>query len=544
MFPKGDDGEKMRATMRGCCRGACVLFAAAWMASCGSGGDGGNAGTAGTSGGSAGNGGNVGTTGSAGNGGTAGSLGAAGTSGAGTTGSAGATGAAGVGSGGSTGAGGGGATGGSAVGAGGTGGSSGATGAGGAAGSIGGSASAGRGGTGGGAGRGGGGGSAGAAGRGGSSGGVAGSGGMLASNSLAVRFANAVLSRWPDPNNIAGQLPGWEYNHGIVLRGIEQVWRHTGDARYLQYIQRYTDEFVSASGTVTISDAANHSFDNLQPSIFLPLLYQQTNMAKYKTAADSIRARYDTIPKNPDGGFWHKQTYPNQMWLDSIYMGEPFLVRYAALGTCGTYCNDTVYTQMLLLSQHVRDTSTGLLYHAWDDSPSMKAAWANATTGRSPSVWGRALGWYAMALVDLLPDLPAGAQHDQLLAILQGLAMGLKNTQDATTGLWYQVVDQGSKTDNWLETSGSGMFVYTLKVAVNRGYIDSSYLTVANKGWQGMMSKVTGGTGTPSITSAVKGMGVQNNYAAYVATTLMPLLTDSPHGLCSILLAASEMEAQ
>ena len=240
-----------------------------------------------------------------------------------------------------------------------------------------------------------------------------------------------------------------------------------------------------------ICDSANHSFDNLQPSIFLPLLYQQTNMAKYKTAADLIRARYDTIPKNPDGGFWHKQTYPNQMWLDSIYMGEPFLVRYAALGTCGTYCSDTVYTQMLLLAQHVRDTSTGLLYHAWDDSPSMKAAWANATTGRSPSVWGRALGWYAMALVDLLPDLPAGAQHDQLLAILQGLAIGLKNTQDATTGLWYQVVDQGSKTDDWLETSGSGMFVYTLKVAVNRGYIDSSYLTVANKGWMPQLSERT-----------------------------------------------------
>jgi unsaturated rhamnogalacturonyl hydrolase len=233
------------------------------------------------------------------------------------------------------------------------------------------------------------------------------------------------------------------------------------------------------------------------------------------------------------------------MWLDSIYMGEPFLMRYAALGTCGTYCTDTVYTQMLLLAQHVRDTSTGLLYHAWDDSPAgMKAAWANATTGRSPSVWGRALGWYAMSLVDLLPDLPAGAQHDQLLAILQALAMGLKNNQDATTGLWYQVVDQGGKTDNWLETSGSGMFVYTLKVAVNRGYIDSSYLPVAQKGWQGMMSKVTMSGTTPSITGAVKGMGVQNNYAAYVATTLMPLLTDSPHGLCAVMLAASEMEAQ
>jgi unsaturated rhamnogalacturonyl hydrolase len=355
------------------------------------------------------------------------------------------------------------------------------------------------------------------------------------------------MTRWPDPINVAGQgMAGWEYNHGIVLRGIEQVWRHTNDARYLTYIQRYTDEYVSANGTVTINDSANHSFDNLQPSIFLPLLYQQTGMAKYKTAADTIRARYDSIPKNPDGGFWHKQTYPNQMWLDSIYMGEPFLMRYATVfASCGTFCSNTVYTQMLLIAQHVRDTSSGLLYHAWDDSPAgMKAVWADASTGRSPSVWGRALGWYAMSLVDLLPDLPAGSQHDQLLAILQGLAVGLKTAQDPTTGLWFQVVDQGSRSDNWLESSGSGMFVYALKVAVNRGYIDSSYLTVANKGWTGMMSKVTTDATGPVINAAVKGMGVQNNYAGYVATSLMPLLSNSSHGLCSILLAASEMEAQ
>ena len=162
-------------------------------------------------------------------------------------------------------------------------------------------------------------------------GGAAGSNGTLPSNSLAVRFANSVLSRWPNPDNIAGQLPGWEYNHGIVLRGIEQVWRHTNDARYLTYIQNFTDRYVNASGAVTISDPQNHSFDNLQPSIFLPLLYQQTGMAKYKTAADSIRARYDTIPRDPSRGYWHKQTYPNQMWLDSIYMGQPFLMRYATV---------------------------------------------------------------------------------------------------------------------------------------------------------------------------------------------------------------------
>src|SRR4029078_9406583 len=144
--------------------------------------------------------------------------------------------------------------------------------------------------------------------------------------------------------------------------------------------------------------------------------------------------------------------------------------------------SDAVFKQTLLIAQHVRDTNSGLLYHAWDDSPAgMKATWANATTGRSPSVWGRALGWYAMSLVDLLPDLPAGTQRDQLLAILRGVAVGLKDTQDATTGLWYQVVDMGTRTDNWLESSGSGMFLSALKVGVARCYLVFSYPAAAQK---------------------------------------------------------------
>jgi unsaturated rhamnogalacturonyl hydrolase len=377
-------------------------------------------------------------------------------------------------------------------------------------------------------------------------GGAGGAAGALASTSLAVRFANAVLSRWPDPVNIAGAASGWEYNHGIVLRGIEEVYRHTGDARYLTYIQKYADEFVSSTGVVNIPSA--HSFDNIQPSVLLPFLYQQTGMAKYHTAADQIRARYDSIPRNADKGFWHKSTYPNQMWLDSIYMGEPFLMRYGTVfGSCGTFCNDTVVEQMQLIAAHVRDATSGLLYHAWDDSAAgSKAAWADPTTGRSPSVWGRALGWYAMALVDILPDLPAGqAGRDQLLSILQSLAAALKTAQDSKTGLWFQVVDQGSKSDDWIESSGSGMFVYALKSGVDRGLLDGSYLAVAMRGWQGLQTKVTtDGNNLPSITGAVQGMGVQNNYAGYVATTLMPLLTNSSHGLCAILLAASAMEAQ
>ena len=412
------------------------------------------------------------------------------------------------------------------------------------------SGGSGPGGSGGTTGQGGSGGSAGApdAGAAGQGGGDAG----LAADSLAVRFADMVLSHWPDPAGI-WTSKGFEYNHGIVLRGLEQVFRRTGDSRYLAYIKKYVDENVNDSGVVNIAVEnvndggidTSHSFDIIQPAILLPFLYQQTGLAKYQTAADNIRARYDSIPRNADQGFWHKYIYPNQMWLDSIYMGETFLARYAAVfGTCGSFCGDTVVEQTLLIAQHTLDTPTGLYVHAWDDSPAgQKAAWADATTGRSPSIWGRAVGWYAMALVDTLADLPADqARRSDMLATLTGLAAGLKATQDPNTGLWYQVLDQGSQSDNWLESSATGIFVYTLKVAVNRGYLDSSYLSVAQSGWQGLQTKVTtDATGLPTITDAVEGMGVEASYAGYVGHKT---LSNSPHGLCAILLAASEMEAR
>ena len=380
-----------------------------------------------------------------------------------------------------------------------------------------------------------------AAGRGGDAGGDAGT--SLAADSLAVRFANMILNKWPDPANITTSA-GFEYNHGIVLRGIEQVYRHTGDSRYLAYIQKYIDENVSASGVINLGTTFS-AFDNMQPSVLLPFLYQETGLAKYKTAADTVRAFYNNIPTNADGGFWHKQVYPNQMWLDGIYMGEPFLARYAAVfGSCGTYCGDTVVKQSTLIALHTLDTPTGLYYHAWWDSnpASTKPAWADAN-GRSPCIWGRAMGWYAMALVDTLGDLPANQTgRSDLLSILTGVAAGLKATQDAKTGLWFQVMDQGSKTDNWTETSASGMIVYALKVAAGRGYIDASYSTVADSGWTGLQTKVTtDAADVPTITGAVQGMSVQNNYAGYVG---QQTVSNSSHGLCAILLAASEMEAR
>jgi rhamnogalacturonyl hydrolase YesR len=514
--------ERVRVRVRRSFSARLLVALAAGALACSSSPPSSPGGTGGQTSGAGGDGaGGAGTGGGALGGGNGGSAGAAGASSGGTTGGSGGSGGSGTGTGGARGgspggggAGTGGARGGSSGGAGTGGGTAGAGGAAGQAGGAGGSAG---------------------------SPGACGGNGTLAATSLAVRFANAVMSRWPDPINISSQN-AWEYNHGIVLRGMQQVWSHTCDPKIVSYIQKYADEFVDAAGAVDIPTA--HSFDNLEPSVLLPFLYQQTKMAKYHTAADNIRARYDTIPTNPDGGFWHKQQYPNQMWLDSIYMGEPFLDRYAVVfGTCGTFCSDTIFKQTLLLAQHVRDPTTGLLYHAWDDSPAgQKAAWADPTTGRSPVVWDRALGWYAMAVVDMLPDLPAGANHDSLLAIFTGIAAALKTYQDPTTGLWFEVVDQGNMSTDWVETSGSGMFIYTLKAGVARGYLDSSYLAVAAKGWQGLQAKVTAdSSGTPTITDAVQGLSVQSNYTGYVNQAT---LSNSPQGLCGVLLAAAEMEVQ
>lgn len=361
---------------------------------------------------------------------------------------------------------------------------------------------------------------------------------VLDEDSLAVRFANAIMARAPDPMDITSG-DTFEYNHGIVLRGIEQVYKYTKNPKYLKYIQSYVDHFVSSAGDIDIT--TGYSLDNIQPAVLLPFLYAETGDEKYKTAAARVRSLYDGFPTNEYGGFWHKQSYPNQMWLDSIYMGEPFLAEYAAIdATCGRFCIDTVVHQSTLIADHVQDESTGLLRHAWDASTTGKASWADPATGVSPEVWGRALGWYMMTLADTLPSLP-GPDAEPLKLTLTALVGAVHAQQDAS-GLWFQVVDKGDRSDNFLETSASGMFVYAIAAGVRRGILSSSLLDSAKAGYSGLRGKVTfDAQDRPSINDAVHGMGVQDDYAHYV--NQKPLVTDSPHGLCAVLLAFSEMES-
>jgi unsaturated rhamnogalacturonyl hydrolase len=366
--------------------------------------------------------------------------------------------------------------------------------------------------------------------------------GRLSPTTLSVRFADSIMARWPDARNIGGTAHGWDYNVGIALQGIERVYERTGDSRYVTYIQQYVDRFVDSAGAISGLPAipAGYALDTIEPGTMVLFLYRQTALAKYQTAAQALlQILSGAYPRNASGGFWHKQQYPNQMWLDGIYMAEPFVAQYGTLfSTCGSFCVDTPVQQTALIAPHTLDTASGLFYHGWDAT--MMAAWANPATGRSPNIWSRGMGWFAMALVDVLRFLPAGDPNRlQFIQWLAGMATGIKSTQDAATGLWYQVTDMAPAAGNFIETSGSGMFVYALKVAVDQCYIDPSYLAVAQRGWAGIQAEVQTDAMGPVITNAVQGMGVQNNYGAYVNQAR---LSNSGHGLCGVLMAGSQME--
>ncbi len=350
-----------------------------------------------------------------------------------------------------------------------------------------------------------------------------------------ARLADWVMATWPNPWEI--HSGGWEYNAGIVLYGMGQIYRRTGEARYFEYIRRWVDHFVDGEGHLLLEGPPN--LDLIQPGMVLLLVYEETGEARYRLAAEELLARLRAHPRNAVGGFWHKEIYPQEMWVDGLYMAGPFCVRYARLFGPNDLCPDEAVRQAVLLAEHAQDPQTGLLRHAWDADAS--APWADPVTGLSPEVWGRGMGWYTMALVEMLQDLPP--EHpgrEELLGILRWAARGLEATQDPHTGLWHQVLGKGSLPDNWLETSASAMFVYALKVGAERGYLEARYERIARRGWRGLQTKLRlEADGTPRVLDAVEGMGVQRDYAAYVSKAR---LTNSTHGLAAAMLAASVME--
>ncbi|MFN8355104.1 MAG: glycoside hydrolase family 88 protein [Spirosomataceae bacterium] len=278
----------------------------------------------------------------------------------------------------------------------------------------------------------------------------------------------------------------WNYEEAVVLRGFEHLWHYTNDKTYYNYTKKIIDHFINPDGSIRTYERQDYNSDQITGGLQLITLYQTTKEEKYKKAAAILREQITWQPRTKEGGFWHKHKYPYQMWLDCMYMMNVFYAEYCRYFNTPAYFDD-VANQFILLDKHAKNPSSGLLYHGWDESKSQK--WANPTTGQSPEVWGRSMGWYTMALVEVLEIIPnKHPKYPQLLSILKQLAPVLEKYQDKTSGVWYQIVDKGTKKGNYLEASGSTMLTYALTKAVRLGYLDHHYLSVAQRAYEGILS--------------------------------------------------------
>jgi len=337
----------------------------------------------------------------------------------------------------------------------------------------------------------------------------------------------------------------WHYEHGFLLKSIERVWRKTGQAKYGRFIRAFIDAFVEPDGAIRAYRVEEYNLDQINAGRMLFPVYRETGDARYKKAIDLLRSQLKGQPRTPSGGFWHKQIYPNQMWLDGIYMASPFYAEFAASFNELAGFDDVVH-QIRLIEEHTRDPRTGLMYHAWDESKQQR--WADPATGRSPHVWGRAMGWYAMALVDVLDYWPADhASRSDIIASLERLARAVTNIQEPSSGVWYQVLDQGRRAGNYLEASASCMFVYALAKAVRKGYLPDDYLAVARRGYHGILTRFIAldDAGAVNLTGicGVAGLGGNpyrdGSYQYYIGE---PVVTNDLKGVAAFILAAAEIE--
>ncbi len=318
-------------------------------------------------------------------------------------------------------------------------------------------------------------------------------------------LVDSTLTRYPDPRTFGG----WGYARSLYLFGQYLLYKRTHETRYLDYIKAWVDTHIDENGKL---DREINALDYILPANLVLILYNETHEPKYKLAADIFRHRFDDYPRTTDGGFWHAtvESRRSQLWADGIFMGMPFLVRYGLTFGDIRYANDEAVKQILVYYSHLKDSKLGLFYHAYDESGAQK--WADPQTHHSPYFWCRAIGWFGMATVDILDVLPKNhPERGKLIEIIQHLVKDLARFQDTKTGLWYQIVDKTTDPNNWLETSSSSMYAYIIDVATKRGYVSKKYRRIAERGYRGVMSKISiGDDGLTNLADICEGTNVSD----------------------------------
>ena len=337
----------------------------------------------------------------------------------------------------------------------------------------------------------------------------------------------------------------WNYIDGCMITGILELYEITGEARFLDFADRFLSGFVEEDGHIRTYDPEEYSLDNVNPAKNLFSLYDLTGKEKYRKATERVRSQLSTMPRTPEGNFWHKLIYPNQVWLDGIYMALPFYMEYEKRFDAQKDCPD-ICQQIANVETRMRDPETGLYYHGYDAS--RKMYWADPDTGCSPNFWLRAEGWFILGLVDVLEimtDLPMQAESAHLQHMLLDLAKALSKYQDPS-GLWYQLIALPELEGNYLETSGTALISAALLKAVRLGFLPESFRAVGEKAFYGIVDHrlTKNADGTPCVTGIclVAGLGGEQHRDGSVAYYLSePVVQNDAKGVGPLLLAYTEM---
>jgi len=359
-----------------------------------------------------------------------------------------------------------------------------------------------------------------------------------------VRMADSEMARMGDDLMwTEGGRAKWSYTSGLLTLSLLKLNERVPDPDYVQFSRKAIGSFIADDGSIQKYKREDFNIDNINPGKSVIALWQLTGEERYRKAADVLRDQLTDHPRTSDGGFWHKKRYPTQMWLDGLYMGTPFYAQYAELfGDPGDF--DDVVHQFQLMDQHGCDPGTGLYFHGWDESKNPE--WANPVTGTSSNFWGRGLGWFSMALVDVLDFIPSDHPgRPEIIRILNKVCDGVVHHQDADSGLWWQVLDQGGREGNYLEATASSMFVYSMFKGMNRGYLSKQYREPAIKGYTAIIDDLIrrdadGGVSLISCCSvAGLGYGRDGSYAYYLRE---PIVDNDLKGVGPFILAGIELQ--
>lgn len=302
----------------------------------------------------------------------------------------------------------------------------------------------------------------------------------MSNSPMYIRLADSTLKRFPDLSD------KWDHEYGVVLKGIEDVWKLTEDNKYYDFIKRSIEPNISENGDIKGYVLETYEVDNINTGRVLFNLYKTTKDEKYKKAIELLRSQFDTHPRTTFGNFLHKKHLENIIFIDSVYMGLAFLGQYGHEFNSPKDLDDVV-NQIIAAADFNQDKETGLLVQGYNETK--KEFWADPETGLSKSFWGRGLGWYSVGLVETLEILPEDhPKRDRLIEIFQSLMEGVAKVQDKT-GVWWQVVDKGHLDGNYLEASASCMFTYSFAKGIRLGYLDSKYKDVANKAYNGLIEQ-------------------------------------------------------